>query len=101
MVYYEVEASVISDPGSPTPSDMKPKGHVRKTSIDVLFVNDFITNKDELNRLWNLPEHQHKIKWYKETYSRDQRVSFRNKWFADLKRFKIKIEFIKCFEYSG
>lgn len=73
-VYYEAEASVVSDPGSPTPSDTRPKGHGRKTSIDVLSANDFVPNKAELSRLRNLPEHQQKIEWYKETYSRDQQV---------------------------
>ncbi|KAF3673244.1 hypothetical protein FXO38_05717 [Capsicum annuum] len=100
-VYYEAEALVDSDPGSPSPSKMRPKVYARKTSIDVLSTNDFVLDNKEVNWLSNLPKNQHKIERYKATYSRVQRVSFRNKWFADMIRFRTEVKFFQWFKYSG
>ena len=46
-------------------------------------------------------KHALKKAWYVDTYTRDQRVLFKDKWFKDMKRFKIEIEFFKWFESTG
>ena len=48
-----------------------------------------------------IPKHALKKAWYVDTYTRDQRVLFKDNWFKDMKRFKIEIEFFKWFESTG
>ncbi|KAK4706224.1 hypothetical protein R3W88_034219 [Solanum pinnatisectum] len=96
-VYYEEESL-----GSPTASDMKPV-HQRKDSVGILTSDeeDFVPSKKKLHSWWKAPEHTQKVNWYKATYTVEQRTSFRDKWFKDVKRFKTEIEFFKWFEASG
>ncbi|KAK4721505.1 hypothetical protein R3W88_011738 [Solanum pinnatisectum] len=94
-VYYEETL------GSPTASDMKPV-HKRKDSIGVLTSDEeFVPTKRKLHAWWKSPENNKKVDWYKATYTVEQRTSFRDKWFKDMKRFKTEIEFFKWFESSG
>ncbi|KAK4731465.1 hypothetical protein R3W88_024453 [Solanum pinnatisectum] len=94
-VYYEETL------GSPTISDMKPI-HGRKDSIGVLTSGDkFVPDKKILHAWWKAPEHKQKVEWYKATYTLDQRISFRDRWFKDMERFKTEVEFFNWFESSG
>ena len=46
-------------------------------------------------------KHALKKAWYVDTYTRDHRVLFKDKWFKDMNRFKSEIEFFKWFESIG
>lgn len=37
---------------------------------------------------------------YKDSYRLEQRISFRDTWYAYMKRFNTKIEFFEWFEHS-
>ncbi|KAK4713657.1 hypothetical protein R3W88_019564 [Solanum pinnatisectum] len=77
-VYYEETV------GSPTASEMKPI-HRRKDSIGVLTSSDkFIPDKKLLHAWWKAQEHKHKVEWYKDTYTLEQRISFSDKWVKDM-----------------
>ena len=47
------------------------------------------------------PKHAIKKVWYVDTYTRDQLVLFKHKWFKDIKRFQTEVEFFKWFESTG
>ena len=96
-VYYE-----SSFTGSPTPSEMKAPSHKRKDSIGTIkSVDKFIPDLKKINKWWVSPKHALKRAWYVDTYPKEQRVLFKDKWFKDMKRFKTEIEFFKWFEATG
>ena len=62
---------------------------------------NFTPDIKKISKWWNNPKHALKKDWYVDTYTKDQRISFRDKLFKDMKRFKTEIEFFKWFECSG
>lgn len=95
-VFYE------STQGSPSPSDMRPSFHRKKDSVGVIkSIENFTPDNKKISKWWNNPNHALKKAWYVDTYTKDQRISFSDKWFKDMKIFKTEIEFFKWFECSG
>ena len=81
---------------------MKDTSHKKKDSIAVIkSVHKFTPDTKKINKWWMSPKHALNKAWYVDTYTRDQRVLFKDNWFKDMKRFKIEIEFFKWFEATG
>ena len=67
----------------------------------IKLVHKFTPDTKKINKWWMSPKHALNKAWYVDTYTRDQRVLFKDKWFKDMKRFKIEIEFFKWFKSTG
>ena len=81
---------------------MKAPSHKKKDSIRVIkSIDKFTPDTKKIKKWWISPIHATKKAWYFATYTRDQRVLFKDKWFKDMKRFKTEIEFFKWFESTG
>ena len=81
---------------------MKAPSHKKKDSIGLIkSVDKFTPDTKKINKWWMSPKHALNKAWYVDTYTRDQRVLFKDKWFKDMKRFKIEIEFFNCFESTS
>lgn len=83
---------------------MRPAPLARYNSFRVIsFSGEFTINSDLIRRWWDNtnPQNQLNKRWYIETYSLEQRRTFKNKWYRDMNRFKTEIEFFKWFEITG
>jgi len=83
----------ISTPKSPTAETVD--------QLTVIRADDFEINWKSLDAQWLHPNNTINRKWYVDTYSLKQRLSFKDKWIKDLKRIKCDIEFFKWFEITG
>ncbi|TMW83948.1 hypothetical protein EJD97_000369 [Solanum chilense] len=92
-----------STQGSPSPSDMRPSFHRKKDSVSVIkSTENFTPDKKKISKWWNKPKDALKKAWCVDTYTKDERISLRYKWFKDMKRFKTEIEFFKsCTSHIG
>ena len=80
-VYYD-----YSFAGSPTPSEMRSPSCKKKDSIGTIkLVKKFTPDLKRINKWWGSPKHALKKAWYVDTYTKEQRVLFKDKWFKDIK----------------